>query len=681
MKLAYVQMCGFRGFRKETRIDWPSGFAVIAGPNGAGKSTLCDAVEFVLTGGIRSSSDHKEKGESIRQYLWWRGTAPPNNPHVEVGFITFEGTLVIARRTPAGLAVTPHRDLARLLVAEEQALEEPLAQLCRTAILRDEEITALSVDLRETDRFEFVRAAIGAADFRTAQETAKRVSELLSRQLDLAQREYQRQRDRLALLATRLSQLKAQASRSEGLLDAEAALKRHVPSAAGLSDLLARAGREIAILRNRIDGQKRSYARMADIFGRLNQVSTEQYRRSIDEITATLADMERQSEEAAKRAADANSRLKELQSESPRNVSLAQLLEHGRRVGLQNGRCPLCGIAQEETHFKQHLESLEAALNKSNAEIAALSRSAAEAARDELEINARLERLRADLNRLTGSEVALRNEFAEAAGELAPLGFKAADAPGDTLSQLAETINSLVLEANEAENALAILAASQAESQIVNAEREAAAAREQLGSSEKVLSQIGRAQADAREATHTIQRVQGELVDEQLAALSPLLVELYERLRPHVDWRKVRYILRGDVRRMLSLEVGTGLNPSFVFSSGQRRAAGLAFLLAIFLSRSWCKLRTLVLDDPVQHVDDYRALHVTEVLAAIRRGGYQIICTVEDWALAELLARRLRSEYEDHGALIQLTYEAGRGSRVEQVRSLPPLSQRVLVAS
>ena len=40
-------------------------------------------------------------------------------------------------------------------------------------------------------------------------------------------------------------------------------------------------------------------------------------------------------------------------------------------------------------------------------------------------------------------------------------------------------------------------------------------------------------------------------------------------------------------------------NPSFVFSSGQRRTAGLAFLIAIFLSRSWCKLKTLVLDDPV----------------------------------------------------------------------------------
>lgn len=132
---------------------------------------------------------------------------------------------------------------------------------------------------------------------------------------------------------------------------------------------------------------------------------------------------------------------------------------------------------------------------------------------------------------------------------------------------------------------------------------------------------------------------------------------------------------------MLSLEVGAGLNPNFIFSSGQRRAAGLAFLIAIFLSRSWCKLKTLVLDDPVQHVDDYRALHLTEVLAAVRRTGQQIICTVEDRALAELLARRLRSGFDDPGAVIELAYRPGEGAGVAKIRALAPLARQVLVAS
>ena len=246
--------------------------------------------------------------------------------------------------------------------------------------------------------------------------------------------------------------------------------------------------------------------------------------------------------------------------------------------------------------------------------------------------------------------------------------------------KLAHRITFLESEVAEIENALALLMASQAAAHVVELEREVAAAREKLFAAEKALLRVVRAQGDVEEGLRTIKRVQGELVDEQLAALSPLFIELYERLRPHVDWRDIRYRLRGDVRRMLSLDVGSGLNPSFMFSSGQRRAAGLAFLFAIFLSRSWCRLNTLILDDPVQHIDDYRALHLTEVLAAVRRTGYQVICTIEDSALAELLGRRLRGDAEDWGAVVELRYWPGEGSKVAGIRRLAPFASRVLVA-
>ena len=92
----------------------------------------------------------------------------------------------------------------------------------------------------------------------------------------------------------------------------------------------------------------------------------------------------------------------------------------------------------------------------------------------------------------------------------------------------------------------------------------------------------------------------------------------------------------------------------FLFSSAQRRAAGLAFLLATHLSRRWCEWKTLLLDDPVQHIDDYRALNLVEVLAAIRRSGRQVIIAVEDAALADLLCRRLRSSIGEIGRRFEL---------------------------
>ena len=124
----------------------------------------------------------------------------------------------------------------------------------------------------------------------------------------------------------------------------------------------------------------------------------------------------------------------------------------------------------------------------------------------------------------------------------------------------------------------------------------------------QAVSQSQNAVTAAREIERSVRRVSAEIIDERLAQISPLLNELYQRLRPHADWRTIDYSIRGDVRRFLSLKVGDGLNPQFVFSSGQRRAAGLAFLLSVHLARAWTPLRSLLLDDPVQHIDDFLSL-------------------------------------------------------------------------
>lgn len=74
MKINSLKIEGFRGVKKEVDLWFPLGFIVISGRNGSGKSTICDAIEYALTGSIRTGGGHKEKGESIEDYLWWRGS-------------------------------------------------------------------------------------------------------------------------------------------------------------------------------------------------------------------------------------------------------------------------------------------------------------------------------------------------------------------------------------------------------------------------------------------------------------------------------------------------------------------------------------------------------------------------------------------------------------------------------
>ena len=58
MKLTYIQMHGFRGFRDLTRVDIPPGFAIIFGPNGVGKSTLCEALLHEDPAGVGRRGPH-----------------------------------------------------------------------------------------------------------------------------------------------------------------------------------------------------------------------------------------------------------------------------------------------------------------------------------------------------------------------------------------------------------------------------------------------------------------------------------------------------------------------------------------------------------------------------------------------------------------------------------------------
>jgi hypothetical protein len=88
-----------------------------------------------------------------------------------------------------------------------------------------------------------------------------------------------------------------------------------------------------------------------------------------------------------------------------------------------------------------------------------------------------------------------------------------------------------------------------------------------------------------------------------------------------------------------------------------------------------------VLDDPVQHIDDYRALHFVEVLSSIRQLGHQIVCTVQDPALADLLCRRLRSANIGDGLRVEMEYAPGIGARVKDRREIGPLPERVLMSA
>jgi DNA repair exonuclease SbcCD ATPase subunit len=385
---------------------------------------------------------------------------------------------------------------------------------------------------------------------------------------------------------------------------------------------------------------------------------------------------QREHQAAQQAVSEAEQRLEREEERDAIAASLSLLVEHGERLGLHEDHCPLCAAFRTPEEFST---GVAAALRR----ITSLA-SGVQAARDALTIakenmllsSPRLQAAAAvleahadELSRLRRQEEAHVSFY-----EDWDLDFRFINDPNGLEHAISSERDRLI----DIERALIVLEASLAVSQTSSIESNILVLRAEVEKLARAVSRSQTAVTAAREIERSVKRVSAEIIDERLAQISPLLNELYQRLRPHADWRTIDYSIRGDVRRFLSLKVGNGLNPQFVFSSGQRRAAGLAFLLSVHLARAWTPLRSLLLDDPVQHIDDFRALHLVEVLAALRLDGRQIICAVEDPALADFLCRRLVSTATEGGRRLDIDHGPLGATSVVTDKEIHPMPVGVL---
>src|ERR1035437_9252542 len=102
MKLQFVELSGFRGFREKARFEFPGGFTVLSGRNGVGKSTVLDAIDYALTGKINKFSVKEAKGGGLSDHIWWVGGERLDAYFVSIGFVDDEGETFVVTRTREG---------------------------------------------------------------------------------------------------------------------------------------------------------------------------------------------------------------------------------------------------------------------------------------------------------------------------------------------------------------------------------------------------------------------------------------------------------------------------------------------------------------------------------------------------------------------------------------------------
>jgi chromosome segregation protein len=648
MKLDFVEIAGFRGYRDTTRFELSGGFVIIVGRNGAGKSTVFDAVDFALTGSINKYTVTNAKGGGLSEHIWWMGEGEAPQHHVSVGFRDAEGMSHVVTRSRDGGASGLDEALAALTTRTDGV---SLAGLMATTLIRDELIAALSFDLPGQQRFAAVQAALGAAEDPGHSQRTEAIHREAKAAASAAAEHVTALRAKTARALGDLTEARSQAARASDVQDALRIVDEKVPNAAGGPRIQA-VRTEIVTRRTALaafDDARRTAAQNVD-HGRY--MASEKYVSDLEALRAELGQLQ---SEAAIRQERLVAALKVDAAEREADAlatHLAALLDHGSQLGLQDGHCPLCEASRTKSDFDGALEHIRARLDERGRRMIASAEAVAQARSAFAEMEGPIAATVAQYQALAenGPQWAHMRESLQAAYAAAGfggIGIEDVDGAERSSNEAQQTIVAL-------ERARLVLESSDAAERMASIEKQIETLRAETDAATAKAARADRAVDAAHRMEAAAKTIANEISAEQFETIMPLLKEFYRRLRPHLDWTEIDSDLGGKVRGSLNFTVAHGVNPQFTFSSGQRRAAGLAFLFAVHLSRPWCLWNSLLLDDPVQHVDDYRALNLVETLSAIRRTGRQIIVAVEDEALADVLCRRLRAGTDAPGRRFEL---------------------------
>jgi DNA repair exonuclease SbcCD ATPase subunit len=367
-------------------------------------------------------------------------------------------------------------------------------------------------------------------------------------------------------------------------------------------------------------------------------------------ITDLAAQIEKTAEAAtvaAQELAALNSALDNVQAAADNAQRLAALA-----LAQIEGPCPVCQQEHDVEHTRAHLQQLLT----ENPELQSLTETVEAKRRKHDELQRELAEKRSSLNELK-SAVEERNQLEELLSELQTQIDSQEEHVRSLIPDTAEHIDPGVA-GEEARRELEDIAASlegiaNAQARSQQAERRVVAAKEQESTREKRHAELVVAVSRAEERAEAAGEARSELgrkINDVMAQLSNssagLINAIYSRLDVHPTFREFefrtdRYRDGGHLRPWVcDRRRSKDGNALHVLSAAQLNSLAICLFLALNLERD-SDLRTAILDDPVQSLDDVNLLSLADVLRTVR-DHRQVVVSTHDEVLAELLIRKLR---------------------------------------
>lgn len=663
MAFQWVEIEAFRGFNERQRIQLDASAVIVVGPNGTGKTSFFDAMQWLLLG-------------SLRRLERWR--VRKNDEHIVNRYRSSEVAAVEAELFIRGRRVrlrrqgryntgllewhdadgTAHGDEAerRLAQALTSRPGQDLRQLLMSSALLQQDVVREVLEDKPSERYQHLAALLGLDELGTFETEVRKRADRLSENGNSARSTLQAAQNRLETAQAQVESLLRDVRLAD---DVRAARAKIIARLENIRQVVTldhdpTTSAEAALIQNsaQVLGEQ-----LGELLRRGRELNAERsaLRVPSDEEMASLArtveEAEREWSSAKKALGEAESKLSAATDRSSQLTALAV-----NALKLLGPTCPVCGQDIDENDVEHRLQER---VNAAGADALSGLVHDVDAAQQRLasaeaELNRRRDAF-APYARARQQAEQLETAFNDWATRIA--GFGPPQETGLRLIELDAIRATDLSAAKRCLEALRVVWSAMGDLGAVlrsdDSDARIAAARAAVRRAEEALPPLrdaARAASEQEEKGKALQRAATRAVigvsDRRFRRLLPTVQDIYWRLDPHpsfttFDFELEVYRQRGIATPLVrDVEGSVAGDPLLLFSSSQANVVALSYFLALGWAAGPDALPFVLLDDPLQSMDDVNALGFADLCRHIRRQR-QLLVSTHEHRLGSLLQRKL----------------------------------------
>ncbi len=671
----------FRGFNESIPIPLDASAVVVSGANGRGKTSLFDAIQWLILGRIERLEELRYRKEEyiINKY------APKGSKAKISGKLRLDGNSDLTTVTRTGdsnssILEIEHNDETIVGETAQAWLQEKLgkSKLDKESFQREflnagllqQDVVRKFLSASPADRHQVLAEMLGIStvtDFISQlDESAKLINGWIN-DLRTGQRQMQ---ETINSIEKQIKESLTRIETAPELSEAVAKLKMNAGEN-GLGFLLAAYSDNLETHIDPFFSLIRECRQLvtkiverADAIGSHNQ---QKPTKSLQELQENIIKLEKQieSERSTLRNNESDEakvfeKLRDMRSKADNMRQLAI-----NAIPLLKEQCPVCGQQIDPEKVRRHLESVaseQPELLKAEQDYRQLQ--------DSIQVHKRtVSQLESEYRNSCGAKTIVEewqshletmlNELMPARARLQSAGFTIpeTDSAGviewlpqikNWATEYAKKLSSLEMLS---ESILAAQSVGRESAQLERLKQELEHLQGQWADKNKTLDRATRALTERRLLVEMAKEKEIEVVEEIFNELQPVVQDLFSRLAPHPTFRQLTFSHEVYYRKGSSMPKAIDplwnleTNPSITFSSAQANVAAICYFLALAFSSSTTDFGFVLLDDPLQSMDDVNVLGFSDLCRFLKREKQLIIAT-HDERLSSLLIRKLTSRDE-----------------------------------